>query len=203
MEVVDPVGDQEDRLTLRGEGGVAAPGADQRGDRAELVVHRLREDGDVELGVAQDHRDAHRLGSDGAEVAGVLEEAGDGADGGQWQRGEFADLFQGGPTGEQIIAALDPQAEAGIVGQHDLEARQEDVEQVVVQSAELRPVGEAQQHAVGDVAVEDELPRRAAFVARDDLGGPGRERKGFRHPGDDTGAISDCRGVRRRHSWNR
>jgi hypothetical protein len=74
------------------------------------------------------------------------------------------------PLRDDLAALLDAHAVAEVVAEDDVEARQDDARQELVQRAERLRVDE---EAVVDVAEEEELAGRVALVERAEAGGPG------------------------------
>ena len=64
------------------------------------------------------------------------------------------------PLLHQLAATLDVQAVAEIVGQHDLKTRQQVMFEIARQADQLRTHGDA----IVNVAIENELAMRAAFI---------------------------------------
>ena len=168
VQIGQLVGKQEARERGLAEGWFAGPVAHQAGQAGDVEFSRSSRRQDL-LGAADQHRDVLDVAA--THCGEIVAKAHVAADDFHRQTRiarQRRHLLHRRPLGDTLGTAQDPQAIAGIIGEHDLEAAQ----QQRIDAADQADPTATQRKPVRHVAVENELPVRAALVGERQLPGP-------------------------------
>ncbi len=171
MQVVEIVGDDQADEGQVTERRFAGPVAQQARHPAQLIAPAAGRRQDI-VGIAQHAGDMHRLLllAERPQVSAVAQEAAHQLDRGEGLADRGIEALGAAPAFQQIAAARHPQPVAEVEAEDHLEAGQ----QLLLDEAAEIDQCTAHRQAVMDIAADDELALRRAFIGKSDLGSPGR-----------------------------